>query len=379
LPSKRPAPPAHVVDRALRLAGEGWSGEDIDRELGLHARIEGHELLEISDDAIREIVRQLLGSSARVESSTRLGPLATHGIQRRGGFTGNLVYEIVLERPRRKLILRFNRGLRDDVYDQELENYALVQSATGIRGPEILHIDRSRRVAPGEFMVMEHVEGELAGYLAHPDNPELSDEEKRRIRFAAGGFYAALHDRSRPAGDSMHEARRLLFGVYRLLDVAAPVSAGIDAAEIRACIQAFGSSSVLRSDAETLCFMDGELVFARQDGRWEPAYVCDLEWVGFRDRYADLVSQLCPAAPLWSLPSPGVSGAAVRAARSDSFFEAYRRSHDVDWRRLAALIPYYQLALWGHAVADQPDPAARDALLGLRGNLLTALMKHVLG
>jgi phosphotransferase family enzyme len=378
LPNKRPVPLAHLVDRALRLAGEGWSGKEIDRELGLQPGIEGREVLEISDRVIGEIIRLLFGPSARIESSVRLAPLVTHGIQRRGGFTGNLVYKLVLELPRRRLILRFNRGLRDDVYEQERENYALVQSATGIRGPEILHIDRSRRLAPSEYMVMEHIEGELAGYLAHPDNPELSQAEKRRIRFAAGRFHAALHNRSRPAADEMHEARRLLFGVYRLLDVAAAGSARLDAAEVRACIDAFGASSALRSRTESLCFMDGELLFVQRGGHWEPAFVCDLEWVAYRDRYADLVPHLCPSASLWSLPSPGVSEAAVRAARSDPFFEAYRQSHEVDWPRLVALLPYYQLSLWGHALADQPTASARDALLRLRGDLLTALMRHVL-
>lgn len=363
-----------MVDRALRLAGEGWSGQDIDRELGLRATGEARELTDISDRIIGDIARELFGSGARIASIERLGPLMTHGIQRRGGFTGNLVYDVILERPRRRLIFRFNRGLRDDVYDQELENYALVRSVTGIRGPEILHIDRSHRIAPSELMVMEYVEGELATYLAHRDHPGVSEAEKRRVRACTGDFYAALHHHSRPAGDTMHEARRLLFGLYRLLEVA-PTLAGLDAAEVRTCIDAFGSHSALLSNTETFCFLDGELLFARRGDHWEPAYVCDLEWAGYRDRHADLLFVLCASAPLWSLPTPGVSKDVLEAAPSDAFFLTYTQHHQVDWARLAAIVPHYQLALWGHALADQPTTSAREALWALRGNLVTALIQ----
>ncbi len=372
--SKRPVPPAHIVDRALKRAEEGWSGADIDRELGLQAKAGGHEIVEISDGVISEIIRKLFGSNAKIESSTRLTPLATHGIQRRGGFTGNLVYKLVLERPRRSLVLRFNRGLREDVYAQEQENYAAVQRATGIRGPEILHVDRSQLLAPSEFMVMEHIEGELASYLTHPNNPELNQAEKRRIRHATGDFYAALHAQSQPAGDDMHETRRLLFGLYRLLEVATPASSSA----VRACIDAFRATSALRSNTEALCFMDAELLFVQQAGHWDPTYVCDLEWAGYRDRYADLVAQLCPSEGLWSLPSPGVPAAAVLAARSDPFFQAYQQRHEVDWPRLTSIVPHYQLSLWGHALADQPTAAARATVLRLRGELLTTLMQQIL-
>ncbi len=374
---KRPAPSADVVDRALKLAAEGWSGEEIDRELGLHAAAEGREITQVADEAMAQIVRELFGSGARIRSSVRLGPLTTHGIQRRGGFTGNLVYALVLERPRRRLILRFNRGLREDVYDQERRNYALVREATGIRGPEILLVDRSHRLAPSEFMVMEHVDGELGSYLSHPDNPDVTADERRRIRSRTGEFYAALHHWSRPAGDPMHETRRLLFGLYRLLDVAGSPTSTLDPAEVRRCIEAFQAAPALRSDTASLCFTDGELLFAKRKGRWEPAFVCDLEWVGHRDRHADLVSALCAWAPLWSLPSAGVSQAVLREARRDPFFLAYQERLPVDWDRLAAIVPHHQLALWGHALADQPSASAREALWMSRRDLLTALIRHV--
>jgi hypothetical protein len=371
-------PAAEVVDRALKLAGEGWSGREIDRELGLRPGREAREITHLSDDVMGEIVRAVFGTGARISSSVRLGPLTTHGIQRRGGFTGNLVYAVVLEQPRRRLIIRFNRGLRDDVYDEECRNYARVQKATGIRGPEILLVDRSLALAPTEFMVMEHVEGELASYLAHPDNPDVSPSEKQRIRSRTGEFYAALHNQSRPAGDSMDEARRLLFGLYRLHDVAASPSFELDAAEVRACIDAFEAAPALRSDTASLCFMDGELLFAQRDGGWEPAFVCDLEWVGYRDRYADLVSVICAWAPLWSLSTPGLSEVELEAAQGDAFFLAYQQRHPVDWDRLAAIVPYHQLALWGHGLADQSGTAVREALWVSRRDLVTALIRHVL-
>lgn len=377
MPSKRPVPRARAIDHALKLAGEGWSGEAIDHALGLRTSGEGREVVDLAEDVIVAIVRDLFGSATRVEHSMRLAPLTTHGIQRRGGFTGNLVYALVLARPRRRLILRVNRGLRDDVYDRERENYALVRDATGIPGPEILRIDRSQRLAPSEYMVMEHVEGELGSYLAHPDNPDVSGTEKHRIRAATGDFHAALHIRSHPAGAATSEARRLLFGLHRLADAAPSFSAGPDAAELRACMTAFASAPALRSDTDSLCFMDGELLFARRGDHWAPAYVCDLEWVGYRDRYSDLLSALCLSVPLWALPSPGVSRHALDAAQVDPFFRTYRQQHDVDWARLAAIVPYHQLALWGHALADQPDAAARSALWALRGDLVRALMRHV--
>lgn len=58
------------------------------------------------------------------------------------------------------LWFRFNRGVREDVYEAEAVNYERVAGATGVKVPEVVAIDRSRSLAPTSYLVLEFLTGE---------------------------------------------------------------------------------------------------------------------------------------------------------------------------------------------------------------------------
>ncbi|GAB5449590.1 phosphotransferase family protein [Gymnodinialimonas sp.] len=374
---KRATPTAPTVDRALQLAQQGMSGAEIDRILGIAAPEKSVEVTKIPRDVLAEIARDVFGAATRITDAQRLGPVTRHGLARRGGFTGNLIYKLTLSTEASPIVVRFNRGLRQDVFVQEQQNYADVRAATGVRGPDVLHVDRSLRLAPTEFMVMEHITGELAGFLTHPDNPEVTDAQKADIHRDTGQFFADLHRARKPQSDGRAEERQVLFGIYRLQEVAARHADLVDPALVAEVIAALQNSPSLQCADPALCFMDADLLFQPEGDGWRLAHVCDLEWVCYRSPNVDLASQLCPQGALWALETAGIEGAALDQVRRNPFFATYGAHHSIDWHRLLENLVHYQLSLWGHAIADQPTPEAQTYLLGQRGDLIRNLMLRI--
>lgn len=374
---KRATPAASTVDRALQLAQAGWSGAEIDRILGISAPQQGAEITDIPRNTIEQIAAEVFGTSARVTDVQRVAPETRHGLARRGGFTGNLIYKVTVSNAATPFVFRFNRGLRQDVFVQEIQNYADVRAATGIRGPDVLHVDRSLRVAPTEFMVMEYVSGELAGFLTHPDNPDVLMGQKTQIRREMGRFFAALHNAKAPQNDGRAEERQVLFGLYRLQEVATRHADLVDAALVSETIAALQDAPSLHCVEPALCFMDADLLFQPRGASWHLAHVCDLEWVCHRSPDVDLAAQLCPQGALWALETPGISAPALQAVGADPFFETYGAHHPIDWERLLQNLVHYQVSLWGHAIADQPMPETQAYLLRERGELIRQLMVKI--
>lgn len=365
------------VSLALRLAQEGASGEEIDRRIGRAGSAVTLTRIEaVSEAAIRAIARDVFGTDAEVESVEPIAPLVQHGIARRSGFTGNLLYRVSLRRTPGAWAFRFNRGFREDVYDQECENYRRVSEATGVRVPQIAAVDRAQRHVPAAFMILEWLDGDPWQYLVHPANPDTTPAEKAAIRRRTGELFAALHARSRPASDAMEEARQILWGVYRLEEAVRAGRLPLDPARIARCREVVENDPVLRVRDASLCFVDAEICFARDADAWRLAFVCDAEWVTYRDRYSDLVTHLVPGVPLWELDEPLVLDDPDAIAR-DPFFESYARRGEVDFARLAQLPAFHQLRGWGHALTEERPAALAEWLWRRKGPLLAAVVERV--
>jgi hypothetical protein len=364
---------------AVRLAQAGATSEEIDRRLGLAAAADERPLTtSVPEVALRAIAADVFGSAARVAEIEPLGPLERHGVARRAGFTGNLLYRVRMEEGAPECVFRFNRGFREDVYDHEVESYGRVAEATGVRVPRVFRVDRSGRLVPGAYMVLEFLRGEHWSYLCHPANPETSPAEKAAIRRLAGEFFGRLHGAARPAADPLDEARRVLFGLFRLGDAAAAGALPLDPDALRRCRAVVEAEPALRAELASLCLADGEIFFApRAPGGWEIAFVCDLEWVCWRDRYSDLALHVSAGTAIWELERPLLVEDPDALAR-DPFFAGYALRQDLDVARLARLPVYHQLAHWGHALADPGPPAQREWLRRHRSGLVAELVELII-
>jgi hypothetical protein len=276
----------------------------------------------VGTDVIDDVARHVFGTGTRVAASRLLAM-----------GTGNVAYlvTVTVGRVDRQFVFRFNRGFREDVYEGEATNYARVAAATGVRVPQILTIDRSCTVAPTSYMVMEYLAGDEWTDLCRPDSTGVSPEDKHAIRTAAGRFYADLHTVTRPAaaGESVSY---LLLG---LAQYAAAMDAGhlvVDLDKVAECERVVRADTAANAAQLSLCMFDGEIYFERRDGRFELAFVCDLEWVGFANRLADLTGQTLPADKLVMVEEPVMTLRATRSIRRTKTSSPSTMPHWVGWR-----------------------------------------------
>lgn len=300
---------------------------------------------------LREIARQVFGTDTRVLDFRLLG-----------AGSGNLAYLVALSGPHRPYVFRFGQGLREDMYEAEATNYGVVASATGVRVPEIVAIDRSRSVAPTSFMVLEYLAGDEWTALCRPGHTGTTSAEKRQIRAAVGRFYADLHAVTRPATTADESLRPVLLGLAQFAvavrDGYLPADA-IDLDLVAECERVVRADAGVRTAMLSMCLSDGEIHVERHDGGYRVGFVLDLEWAGFGNRLLDISGQLLPGVGLVTLDAP--VAVPPDRLRRDPFFQAYearQTSGSLDYAALGRLALYNQLSTWG-LVAGEPAPAEK--------------------
>ena len=319
----------------------------------------------VEDDVIGEVARHAFGSSAEVLTSELLG-----------AGSGNLAYLVALRGEPRRFVFRFNRGFRDDVYESEAANYRMVAAATGVRVPEIVTIDRRRELSPTSYMVMEYLTGQDWTVLCAGDNPATSARQKDDIRRAAGRFYADLHAVTRPAtaGESV---ATIAMGLAQFSTAVREGHLDVDLDKVAACERVVAADGSVQSSTLSLCMSDGEMFFDERAGTYELAFVCDLEWVGFGNRLADLSGQALPGRRLWALDIP--VAVAPDTIHRDPFFQAYAESADVDVDAGAVgrLALYSQLSMWGTIAAEVAPPEKKRWIREQKLPLINELIELV--
>lgn len=296
----------------------------------------------VGHDVLNAVGRHVFGAGTTVLASRLLGT-----------GSGNLAYVVRLSGRDRRFVFRFNRGFREDVYDAEAVNYGRVAAATGVKVPEVVAIDRSCSVAPTSYMVLEYLTGEEWTALCRPENVATNPEQKREIRAVAGRFYAALHAERRPAAGE-ESVSTLLLGLAQFVEAVEAGYLTVDLDKVAECQQVVRADTAVHSAELSLCMSDGEIYFEHRGGHYELAFVCDLEWVGFGSRLADLTTQ--PLAGITPADSP-LTIAPDELSR-DPFFLAYQESLPVDYAALRRLALYTQLSTWG-LVAAEGAPAEK--------------------
>lgn len=293
-------------------------------------------------DVLNAVAREVFGVGTTVLNSHLLGT-----------GSGNLVYMVSLSGRGGRFVFRFNRGFREDVYEAEAVNYERIVAATGVRVPEIVAIDRSCSLAPTSYMVLEYLHGEEWTALCHPDNASIRPEQKREVRAAAGRFYADLHAETRPAAGE-ESVSLILLGLSQFAVAAEAGYLTVDLDKVAECQRVVHEDTAVHSDQLSLCMSDGEIYFECRGSHYELAFVCDLEWVGYGSRLADLTGQ-----PLAGItPSDSPLKIRPRDLWRDPFFLAYQERLPVDFAALSRLTLYTQLSTWG-LVAAEGAPAEK--------------------
>ena len=328
----------------------------------------------IPGEVFAAVAKEVFGGDAEVESVEEIVALVEDGLVRRAAYTRNLTCIVKLAASPRRYVFRFSRG-EGDRYEEEARSYRLLAERAGAPVPTLYRVDRTRTVAPVPYMVMDYMPGHDWRYLAHPASPETTPEEKERIRREVGRFHARVHGIVRPAERPDSEALHVLYMLERL---EAAVLAGhleVDPEKIERCKAAAAADPALRGDTQSLCLADTEIFFARRDGGWEMSFVCDPEWVEYRDPYSDLAFLLVGSTPIWELNEP------VRVdpdeARRSALFQGYETLRPVDYGKLAAVPAYYQLGLWANIATEDSPPEKKEWIRAAKGGLIRALVEIV--
>lgn len=317
---------------------------------------------EIPRETIEEIARDTFGADVRVERVRRLGVLKEHGITRRALSTRNLVYAVEAAGAPGRLVFRFHRGAGESHYEKEVAHYHRVHEATGVRTPRIFRVDTSGELAPTPYMVMEYLEGESWHFLAHPENPDTSPGEKAEVLREVGRFVARVHRVRRPVERTDQEVRTVLYILDRLESAVRKGRLEVDPERIEACRRTVRQDPCFRTDVLSLCLADTEIFFAREGGEWRLAFVLDVEWMEYRDRYSDLVPFLVDTAALWEVKRP-LDVDPEEAARRP-FFRGYEEVLPVDYRKLVDLLPYHQLGIWCYLAYEESPPEKQEWVRG---------------
>ena len=297
---------------------------------------------EVDRASIEQIARELFGAETQVQSTEEIRPVTEHGVLKICGCNGNVSYIVSLADHDRRHVFRFSRNRRPDRFDHERAMYELIQTNTGIPTPRIHAIDRSRSVVPTSYMVMDYMEGDAAEFLSHPRNPLTTPAEKDQIERELGRCHAAIHSLTKPAEPD--EFVGILLGrLSQLRDVVQDGQYCIPLEKLDRCAEAMSHAPHLQVSEKSLCVDDSEVFFAKTDGSWRPAFLCDAEWVDYWDPYQDLALRVCAPQYFWELTSP-LTLRDPGELRSRPFFQGYAETRDIDADRLRCACVYYHLA-----------------------------------
>ena len=148
---------------------------------------------EVGSDVISTIARQVFGPQASVEAVVEIRQTSEHGIPKIVGCNANLSYVVRMAGDPQRYVFRFSRGYREDKFEKESRNYALIAEKTDIPTPRVYAVDRTARIAPTPYMVLDWMPGDTWTFLSHSRNPMTNAEEKAGIERDAGACYAQIH------------------------------------------------------------------------------------------------------------------------------------------------------------------------------------------
>ncbi|HEV2148092.1 MAG TPA: phosphotransferase [Longimicrobiaceae bacterium] len=323
---------------------------------------------------IAAIARDTFGAEARVESAEEITAIVHDGVIRRAGPSRNPSYVVRVAGVPDPLVFRFHGGVWEDRYDHEARCYEVLARHTGVRVPRIHRIDRSERIVPTAYMVLDYLRGEPWRYLTHPRNTRVTEAEKAEIGIRTGEFYARVHGITRPVAPGENEASRVRYMFERLQGAVLDGHFPVAPEKVERCLRAVDREPRFRNRVASLCLADTEIFFHREGGAWEIAFVCDTEWMEYRDPYSDLALVLAGSAELWELDEPLAPDPAELAVRP--FFRGYEGLREVDPAELVHLTAYYQLGLWGNLLHVGP-PEKREWIRAAKGELVRELVDRV--
>ncbi|HIJ65145.1 MAG TPA: aminoglycoside phosphotransferase family protein [Candidatus Hydrogenedentes bacterium] len=295
----------------------------------------------ISAKQIVSIAAEVFGSSTEVESCSEILPSSECGIPKVCGCNANQSFRVRLRGEPQEYVFRFPRGHRDDLYEKERTNYRLVAANTDIPVPRVHRIDRSKRLVPVGYMVMDFMAGDEATFLSHPQNPRTDQQEKDEIQEKTGYCYAQVHNISREASSPRSAIDRLLYNLQQLENVVKDGPFRVSLTKIDQCRAVVEGDGDLLFEPESLCVGDSEFHFEKIDGEWNVAFVCDMEWVGFDDPCQDLFMLACAPRRLWGFDRPFALDEQELATRA--CMRGYEQLREIDYARLARMALYKQL------------------------------------
>jgi len=329
----------------------------------------------ITTNAISQIVKDVFGARAELESASEIWPSSEYGIPKVCGCNANLSYVVSVKGDAQKYLFRFNRDYHEDFFDKEKRNYALVAANTDIPVPRIHCVDRSKRLVPVSFMIMDYMPGDEAFFLSHPRNPDTDPAEKDEIERKVGFYYAQMHNITRRAATPDGLARNLLYRLEQLEHVVRDGQFRIALGKIDLCCAVVEKDECLRLEQESLCVGDSELHFVRGPDGWDVSFICDMEWVDYGDPYLDLTILACAPTRLYDLAHPLARDRLEEAAQKSSF-RGYEVLRKVDYAKLARLATYHQLAVMC-SIADQVYRADKKQYMQTREPVYIELVEAV--
>lgn len=331
----------------------------------------------VGTDIISTIAEHVFGKGAEITCLRPIAANKAHGITETPPSTRNVLYHVELAGHDQPYVFRFSR-VEDDVYEQEAANYSLLSDATGVRVPTIYHLDTSRSLVPTSYMVIDYLPGKLWNYVAHPENPETDESDKRAVGRLIGNFYSRAHAVTRDAREVRPEAQTLLYTMDRL--ERAVERGNVDASEedIDRCRQAILNEEAFREEQLSLCLADSEIHVQKKGGDWGISFVCDAEWVEFRSPYADLTQMLAGPLPWWRLEKPAPYLDPEEVA-SRPFFRGYDPDRLINYRELLRLSAYFQLGLWAYVAMTSRSPDKKSWIREAKGPLIQELIGLVSG
>lgn len=329
----------------------------------------------IAPATLTTIARHVFGPATQVASTRKIATRQQHGLVRVAESTRNLLYVVHLAAHAHPYVFRFARTPGEDVYDREVRNYRRLADHTGVRVPTVYAVDRTQRIAPTAYMVMDYLSGEHWTYLVHPDNPETTPSEKAAIQRRVGQFYARVHGVTQKTAPSHVETRNVLHTLDRLEAAAARGVLSLASGTIARCRQAVWQETGFRKAPHSLCLIDAELHFARHENRWKLAFVCDAEWVRYRNRHVDLTTMLNGPSAWWEADRPLADADATQVAEQP-LFRGYEAVRPIDYAKLLHLSPYYELGRWAQLAVTSP-PEKKQWIKTCKEPLIQALVDRL--
>lgn len=333
------------------------------------------EVASVSTDTIRQIARDVFGDGAEVTCVRAISASKSHGITETPPSTRNLLYVVDVDGHPQAYVFRFSR-VDDDVYEKEVRNYEILARETNVRVPRIYRLDTSRSLVPTAYMVMDYLPGKLWNYVAHPSNPKTDPSDKAAVSHAVGQYYAQVHAIKREVEDPGAEVQTMLYTIDRLEQAVQRGNVDASPDQIDRCRQAVVDEPAFRTSELSLCLADTEIHVSKQDGDWKLAFVCDAEWIEYRNRFADLTQMLAGPLPWWKLDVPGPHLNPQEVAERP-FFRGYDPGRSVDYAQLLHLSAYYQLGLWAYVAMTAHAPDKRSWVRQAKGPLIQALIRIV--